>query len=97
MQGCCRNRGCALKLTTILLYSQDAEANAVKSDHDSPNHTLESVKADTSSRPSSGKNSKTGSLDRDRKKSKNASLGKNHTLESVKADSSSRPSSGEEQ
>ena len=59
-----------------VLYSQDAEANAVKSDHDSPNHTLESVKADTSSRPSSGKNSKTGSLDRDRKKSKNASLGK---------------------
>ena len=48
----------------------------MKSDHDSPNHTLESVKADTSSRPSSGKNSKTGSLDRDRKKSKNASLGK---------------------
>ena len=60
---------------------QEAEVFAVNSDHDSPRHaqdtgtTETAVRKDSSSRPSSGKNSKTSSLDREGKKSKNASLG----------------------
>ena len=62
---------------TLLQYdcTQDADVHAVNSDQDSPRHTLQSSKADSLTRPSSGKNSKAASLDREGKKSKNASLG----------------------
>ena len=68
-------------LRYIFVPQQEAEVFAVNSDHDSPRHAQDSgttetaVRKDSSSRPSSGKNSKTSSLDREGKKSKNASLG----------------------